>query len=274
MIGAIFLDQGYRVATRVFLQSIGDLSEWSDENHKGRLQEAAQLRLGAPPVYRVTAIGGPGHRREYRAEALVGGKVLGEGRGSTKQAAEQAAARLAVERLSVPDGQRPVPARPRRPAGVSAEPARVRRRVAEVAADRRAVARPAAEVAAAAAPEPARSRGLLGAIRAAAQVLVGRRAEVPPPAAPSAEPAAGAGRRSHRGHRGGRGRRRPGTGPGSPAGTPPSGSRPAGSPPSGPPPPARRPPASRRRPHLGDGALPEEHPRDILWCLACQPPRC
>ena len=183
MIGAIFLDQGYRVATRVFLQSIGDLSEWSDENHKGRLQEAAQLRLGAPPVYRVTAIGGPGHRREYRAEALVGGKVLGEGRGSTKQAAEQAAARLAVERLATPaGGQRPVAARARRPAGVSAEPARVRRRVAEVAADRRAVARPAPEVAAAAAPEPARSRGLLGAIRAAAQVLVGRRVEVAPPA--------------------------------------------------------------------------------------------
>lgn len=235
MIGAIFLDQGYRVATRVFLQSIGDLSEWSDENHKGRLQEAAQLRLGAPPVYRVTAIGGPGHRREYRAEALVGGKVLGEGRGSTKQAAEQAAARLAVERLSAPDGQRPAPARPRRRAAVSAEPARVRRRVAEVAADRRAVARPAAEVAAAAAPEPARSRGLLGAIRAAAQVLVGRRGEVAPPAAPAAEPATGAARRSHRGHRGGRGRRRPGSGSGSaPAGSPPSGSAAAGSPPSGP----------------------------------------
>ncbi|MGD0370574.1 MAG: ribonuclease III [Candidatus Dormibacteria bacterium] len=241
MIGAIFLDQGYRVATRVFLQSIGDLSEWSDENHKGRLQEAAQLRLGAPPAYRVTAIGGPGHRREYRAEALVGGKVLGEGRGSTKQAAEQAAARLAVERLAAPDGQRPVPARARRPGGVSTEPARVRRRVAEVAADRRAVARPAAEIAAAAAPEPARSRGLLGAIRAAAQVLVGRRAEVAPPAVPAAEPATSAARRSHRGHRGGRGRRRPGSGSGSaprgssPAGSTAAGSQPSGRAPSGPP---------------------------------------
>jgi hypothetical protein len=250
MIGAIFLDQGYRVATRVFLQSIGDLSEWSDENHKGRLQEAAQLRLGAPPVYRVTAIGGPGHRREYRAEALVGGKVLGEGRGSTKQAAEQAAARVAVERLNAPDGQRPAPVRTRRPAGVSAEPARVRRRVAEVAADRRAVARPAAEVVApaAATPEPARSRGLLGAIRAAAQVLVGRRADLAPPAPPAAEPAGGAARRSHRGHRGGRGRRRPGSGSAAAssapsgsasAGSPPSASAPSGSPSSGATPPAR-----------------------------------
>src|SRR5580693_5123959 len=34
MIGAIFLDQGYRAATKVFLQNIGDLAEWSDENFK------------------------------------------------------------------------------------------------------------------------------------------------------------------------------------------------------------------------------------------------
>jgi ribonuclease-3 len=221
MIGAIFLDQGYRVATRVFLQSIGDLSEWSDENHKGRLQEAAQLRLGATPQYRVTAVGGPGHHREYRAEAVVGGKVLGDGRGSTKQAAEQAAARLAMENLSAPEGKRPAATRARRPSATAAEPARVRRRVAEVAADRRAVSRPRVEAPAAGAAEPPRTRGLLGALRAAAQVLVGHRAEeVPPPAAPAPPPAEGsapAQRRSHRGHRGGRGRHRPAGDSGSPS---------------------------------------------------------
>jgi ribonuclease-3 len=282
MIGAIFLDQGYRVATRVFLQSIGDLSEWSDENHKGRLQEAAQVRLGATPSYRVTAIGGPGHRREYRAEAVVAGKVLAEGRGSTKQAAEQAAARVAVEGLTTPAAGRPgAPARARRPAP-PAEPARVRRRVAEVAADRRAASRPPAAPVAVAPTEPPRARGLLGALRAAAQGLVKRHPEpvAPPPAAspePSATPAQ---RRNHRGHRGGRGRHRPSSAPGSqpssPAelGTAPSGSSPAqlGAPsaassPSGsrasgsssspsPSPPSRSAPrSSRRRPsHAGSPA--------------------
>lgn len=267
MIGAIFLDQGYRVATRVFLQSIGDLSEWSDENHKGRLQEAAQVRLGATPSYRVTAIGGPGHRREYRAEAVVAGKVLAEGRGSTKQAAEQAAARVAVEGLTAPAAGRPVaPARARRPAP-PAEPARVRRRVAEVAADRRAASRPPAAPVAVAPTEPPRARGLLGALRAAAQGLVKRHPEpvAPPPAAspPAASPepsATPAQRRNHRGHRGGRGRHRPSSAPGSqpssPAelGTAPSGSSPAqlGPPPSaastaqlGAPPPASSPSGSR-----------------------------
>jgi ribonuclease-3 len=242
MIGAIFLDQGYRVATRVFLQSIGDLSEWSDENHKGRLQEAAQVRLGATPSYRVTAIGGPGHRREYRAEAVVAGKVLAEGRGSTKQAAEQAAARVAVEGLTAPAARRPVaPARARRPAP-PAEPARVRRRVAEVAADRRAASRPPAAPVPVAPTEPPRARGLLGALRAAAQGLVKRHPEpvAPPPAAspePSATPAQ---RRNHRGHRGGRGRHRPSLAPGSQ----PSSPAPAGTAPSGPSPAQLEPPPS------------------------------
>jgi ribonuclease-3 len=278
MIGAIFLDQGYRVATRVFLQSIGDLSEWSDENHKGRLQEAAQLRLGATPSYRVTAIGGPGHHREYRAEAVVAGKVLAEGRGSTKQAAEQAAARVAVEGLTAPAAARAAaPVRARRPAP-PAEPARVRRRVAEVAADRRAASRPPAAQVAVPPAEPPRARGLLGALRAAAQGLVKRHPEpvAPPPAAapePSATPAQ---RRNHRGHRGGRGRHRPTSAPGSqpsgstpagiaasgsssaqlgppPAASSPSGSGASGSSPSPPPRSASR--SSRRRPsHSGPPA--------------------
>jgi ribonuclease-3 len=256
MIGAIFLDQGYRVATRVFLQSIGDLSEWSDENYKGRLQEAAQLRLGATPSYRVTAVGGPGHRREYRAEAVVAGRVLAEGRGGTKQAAEQAAARLAVEGLTAPEAVRaaPAPARPRRSAP-SAEPARARRRGVEVATDRRSGPRPPAVAAAEAPPAPPRGRGLLGALRAAAQGLVKRRAEPEPPPAPAPEPPAPPAQRrnNHRGHRGGRGRHRPSSTPGSPpAGSPPtaasrggspSGGSPGGSSPGGAPSPAASPAA-------------------------------
>ncbi len=230
MIGAIFLDQGYRVATRVFLQSIGDLAEWSDQNHKGKLQEVAQVRLGATPSYRVVSLGGPGHRREYRAEAMVGGKALGEGRGSTKQAAEQAAAEMALARIS-PAGPAPEkagggagePARVRRrvteAAAEPAQPARVRRRVTEVAADRRVVTPERPPVAA----HPASgdggggaSRGLFAAIRAAAEALLGRRTEADLPVA-TERPASTSRRRTRRGHRGGRGRRPP------QAGSPPAG---------------------------------------------------
>jgi ribonuclease-3 len=207
MIGAIFLDQGYRVATRVFLQNIGDLAEWSDENFKGKLQEASQDRTGLPPTYRVSASSGPGHKREYVADAVVGGEVVGSGRGGTKQAAEQAAARTALETLTKqPKRRTKAPSQATRAAraardaerSTAGEPPRVRRRVAEVAADRSvAPRRLERDTVPPLLPEqPAerqgRRRGLLGAIRSAAEALVGRvvpvEPEAPPPPPPAAEP--------------------------------------------------------------------------------------
>ena len=210
MTGAIFLDQGYRVATRVFIQNIGDLADWTDENHKGRLQEVAQERTGLPPVYRVVTESAGAHPRAYVAEALVGGDIVGTGKGGTKQAAQQAAARAALDRLSrIPANAAARAAGAAREAarGASTETARVRRRVAEVAADRGATSgssrdrRPApAPMQAGKAGAKAPRRGLLRALRAAADVIVGAKREEPPP--PPPPPA----RRTRRGHRGGRGR--------------------------------------------------------------------
>lgn len=216
LIGATFLDQGYRAATKVFLQNIGDLAEWSDENFKGRLQEASQERTGDTPHYRVTAVGGPGHARQYEAQVLLGGTVAGTGRGGTKQAAEQAAAREALARIHKPS---PRPAAAAAGAArdaalaISEEPARVRRRVAEVAADRGASAvegkrkrpRRRSRRSGDAAPEPVaeqtpQRRGLIAALRSAAEHLVGRLAPEPPPPEPPAK------KKSRRGRRGGRGR--------------------------------------------------------------------
>jgi ribonuclease-3 len=219
MTGAIFLDQGYRVATRVFIQNIGDLADWTDENHKGRLQEVAQERTGLPPVYRVTAEGGPGHNRSYAADAVVGGAVAGSGRGPTKQAAQQAAARAALDSLAkTPANAAARAAGAAREAArdVATEPARVRRRVAEVAADRGATAgsgRDRRPVAAAPGTDPSqgRRRGLLAALRAAADVIVGGRREEPEPEPEPPPPPAR--KRTRRGHRGGRGR---GSGAGGP----------------------------------------------------------
>ena len=209
MIGALFLDQGYRTATRVFLQNIGDLAEWGDENFKGQLQEVSQERTGDTPHYRVVATGGPGHRREYTAEVVLGDRAAGAGRGHTKQAAEQAAAHDALDRLTAAGrGGAGAAAGAARAAAKSAaaEPARVRRRVAEVAAEgasaprRRRGARPAP---AEPVVEERPRRGLLAALRSAAEALVGRQATPEPLPEPAPAPAK---RRTRRGRRGGRGR--------------------------------------------------------------------
>ena len=218
MIGAIFLDQGYRAATKVFLQNIGDLAEWSDENFKGQLQQASQDRTGDTPHYRVIATGGPGHKREYTAEVLLGERVGGTGRGPTKQAAEQAAAHDALDKLSKTSRGGAAAA-----VGAARDAARTRQRrrslrafaaasprLPRIVAPRHAVAADAREPRSATrrprrrtTSTPKRSRSLLSALRHAAEALVGRQQAAPPPPAP--EPATPAPRR-RRGRRGGRGR--------------------------------------------------------------------
>ena len=99
VIGAIFLDQGYRSAYRLFSRSLIDVQAWPDDNYKGRLQEVTQERFLTTPQYDIVAASGPGHRREYVAEVTFGGTAQGTGRGRTKRAAEQMAAREALDAL-------------------------------------------------------------------------------------------------------------------------------------------------------------------------------
>jgi ribonuclease-3 len=102
IIGATFLDQGYRKAGKIFLSRIGDLSSWTDPNFKGRLQALAQERFGKPPLYKTLADGNSRPRQYVSQVSVEAGPVLGEGRGGTKQAAEQGAARAAIDSMVAP----------------------------------------------------------------------------------------------------------------------------------------------------------------------------
>jgi len=103
VIGAIFLDQGYRAAYRLFSRSLIDVQAWPDDNYKGRLQEVTQERFLTTPQYEIVGASGPGHRREYTALVTFGDGVRGTGSGRTKRAAEQMAAREALSALGALD---------------------------------------------------------------------------------------------------------------------------------------------------------------------------
>ncbi len=68
---------------------------------KTRLQEWAQAR-GVPLEYRVLREEGPPHDRTFLVAVRVGGQTAGEGRGRSLKAAEQEAARVALERVEAP----------------------------------------------------------------------------------------------------------------------------------------------------------------------------
>ena len=103
VIGAIFLDQGYRAAYRLFSRSLIDVQAWPDDNYKGRLQEVTQERFLTTPQYEIVGASGPGHRREYTAMVSFGDGIHGTGSGRTKRAAEQVAAREALATLGALD---------------------------------------------------------------------------------------------------------------------------------------------------------------------------
>jgi ribonuclease-3 len=104
LVGAIYLDQGIEVL-RSFLtpfleQQIAAIQAGAVAvNYRTRLQEIAQARFGYTPRYQVDAVHGPDHQREYTLQVIIGDQVWGVGSGSSKQAAAQAAAQVALERL-------------------------------------------------------------------------------------------------------------------------------------------------------------------------------
>jgi ribonuclease III len=105
IIGAIYLDQGYdAAATFISTQIIARLPEiletgtWMDP--KSKFQELAQERYGLTPNYRVMEESGPDHDKVFTVGVYVGDKRFGQGAGSSKQAAQQVAAAVALKQLS------------------------------------------------------------------------------------------------------------------------------------------------------------------------------
>src|SRR6201987_6239049 len=99
-LGAAFLDAGYDASYHYYLPRYRALpAPVRDENCKGRLQQVAQERFGATPVYDSEGAR-VGNRREYTSVVFAGAEPLGTGHGATKQEAEQDAARVALESLT------------------------------------------------------------------------------------------------------------------------------------------------------------------------------
>ena len=102
-VGAYFLDAGVE-AVRAFveplLRSAAEqiLRAEQDVDSKSLLQEWAQAALGHTPRYHTLSATGPDHQKEFTVEVRLGSEVYGTGSGPNKQAAEQAAARAALQR--------------------------------------------------------------------------------------------------------------------------------------------------------------------------------
>ena len=102
VLAAVYLDGGFDAAMKVIRLALAeDLHPRMLEDHldaKSRLQEILQ-RTGEMPTYEFISMDGPPHAPQFRYSAMADGRVLGEGQGTSKQNAQQAAARDALRKM-------------------------------------------------------------------------------------------------------------------------------------------------------------------------------
>ncbi len=101
VVGAIYTDGGLAPAQQtiehLFAGDIGGPA--AERDYKTELQETAYRTFRMQPVYELIATEGPDHAKRFTTRIKIAGRDLGVGEGGSKKQSEQAAARLALERI-------------------------------------------------------------------------------------------------------------------------------------------------------------------------------
>ena len=98
VIAALYLDGGMEAARNFILPFITE-GKTAEDDYKTRLQEVVQQDPSAVLKYEVTGETGPDHNKQFTVCVWRNGELLAEGRGRSKKAAEQHAAKVALEKL-------------------------------------------------------------------------------------------------------------------------------------------------------------------------------
>lgn len=106
VVAAIYLDDGLQSAEEFVLTQMEGrikkaLQGQYHRDFKSRLQQFTQKKWNRVPEYEVISETGPDHDKHYEAIVRVQGDSFGPGSGSSKQKAEQEAARQAIEHFDL-----------------------------------------------------------------------------------------------------------------------------------------------------------------------------
>jgi ribonuclease-3 len=105
LVGAVFLDGGYEAARKTVVAIFGAQLQALDpeqaaKDAKTELQERLQAKRLKLPEYRVVAVQGEAHKQSFQVECrVVELDLSATGSGTSRQRAEQEAARRLLERL-------------------------------------------------------------------------------------------------------------------------------------------------------------------------------
>ena len=101
-LGALYLDRGLKVCETVIRDNIlSKLPEVLEQklfvDAKSRFQELTQEKLSVTPTYEVIKEWGPDHEKQFNMGVYLNKELVAEGQGSSKQEAEEDAAKNALK---------------------------------------------------------------------------------------------------------------------------------------------------------------------------------
>ena len=102
VIAACFLDGGMEPARNfinTFVLTEVPVKKLRNTDYKTALQELVQQKKNQTLSYKMVGESGPDHDKQFQVEVSLNGKVVGQGSGTSKKRAEQAAAKAAIEAL-------------------------------------------------------------------------------------------------------------------------------------------------------------------------------
>lgn len=111
LVGALYLDGGIPAVQQFVAPMLTETmlrirAVEGDRDPKSQLQEWAQARGFGVPHYAIIAEHGPDHSKDFVVEVHVGGRILGQGEGRSKQAASKIAARAALQLIETEEMDR------------------------------------------------------------------------------------------------------------------------------------------------------------------------
>ena len=106
IVAAVYLDGGYPPVREFIMRTLRGvmpqaIEKASAANYKSNLQKLAQRDKRHLPAYRLLGASGPEHARVFEVAVFMDGDEIGRGSGTSKKAAEQEAAKCALQTIAL-----------------------------------------------------------------------------------------------------------------------------------------------------------------------------
>ena len=104
IMGAIYLESGLDILKPIVLELLENSYDKINldvlfSDYKTALQEITQAKFGSIPEYKIEGSYGPDHKKEFEVSIWIDNKNYGVAKGKSKKLAQQAVAKIAIEKL-------------------------------------------------------------------------------------------------------------------------------------------------------------------------------